>query len=173
MDLSRVPQHDKPEGESMPKDRKVSVGDQAPDFTLPDQTGTPVRLRDLVGRKTVVLYFYPKDETPGCTIEARAFRDSYEQFNARDAEVVGVSSDSVRSHRRFAQRHKLPFLLLSDADGVVRRSYGVEKTLGLLPGRVTYVIDQTGVVRHVYSSQLRATRHPREALTVLSAMGEH
>ncbi len=155
----------------MTKQRKVSVGDVAPDFTLPDQSGTPVRLGDLVGRKTVVLYFYPKDETPGCTIEARAFRDSYEQFTAQDAQVVGVSSDSVRSHRRFAQRHNLPFLLLSDADGTVRRLYGVEKTLGLLPGRVTYVIDQTGTVRHVYSSQLRATRHPREALMMLSALG--
>ena len=153
------------------KEKKVCVGEVAPDFTLPDQTGTPVRLRDLVGRKTVVLYFYPKDETPGCTIEARAFRDSYEQFSAKDAEVVGVSSDSVRSHRRFAQRLHLPFLLLSDSDGAVRRLYGVEKTLGLLPGRVTYVIDQTGMVRHVYSSQLRATRHPREALMVLSALG--
>jgi len=150
---------------------EVSVGDVAPDFTLPDQSGAPVRLGDLVGRKTVVLYFYPKDDTPGCTIEARAFRDSYEEFSAQGAQVVGVSSDSVRSHRRFAQRHDLPFLLLSDADGAVRRLYGVEKTLGLLPGRVTYVIDQTGVVRHVYSSQLRATRHPREALTVLSALG--
>jgi len=155
----------------MTKQRKVTVGDVAPDFTLPDQSGTPVRLGDLVGRKTVVLYFYPKDETPGCTIEARAFRDSYEQFTAQDAQVVGVSSDSVRSHRRFAQRHNLPFLLLSDADGTVRRLYGVEKTLGLLPGRVTYVIDQTGTVRHVYSSQLRATRHPREALMMLSALG--
>ena len=155
----------------MTRTRKVSVGDVAPDFTLPDQSGTPVRLGDLVGQKTVVLYFYPKDETPGCTIEARAFRDSYEQFSAKDAQVVGVSSDSVRSHRRFAQRLKLPFLLLSDADGAVRRLYGVEKTLGLLPGRVTYVIDQTGVVRHVYSSQLRATRHPREALMVLSTLG--
>ena len=154
----------------MAKDRKVGVGDVAPDFTLSDQTGTPVRLADLIGRKTVVLYFYPKDETPGCTIEARAFRDSYEQFSAQDAQVLGVSSDSVRSHRRFAQRHKLPFLLLSDADGAVRRLYGVEKTLGLLPGRVTYVIDQTGVVRHVYSSQLRVTRHPREALLTLSAL---
>jgi len=150
---------------------EVSVGDVAPDFTLPDQSGAPVRLGDLVGRKTVVLYFYPKDDTPGCTIEARAFRDSYEEFSAQGAQVVGVSSDSVRSHRRFAQRHALPFLLLSDADGAVRRLYGVEKTLGLLPGRVTYVIDQTGVVRHVYSSQLRATRHPREALMVLSALG--
>ncbi|HMH82671.1 MAG TPA: peroxiredoxin [Gemmatimonadales bacterium] len=155
----------------MSKATKVSVGDVAPDFTLPDQLGAPVRLGDLVGRKTVVLYFYPKDDTPGCTIEARAFRDSYEEFSAQGAQVVGVSSDSVRSHRRFAQRHDLPFLLLSDADGAVRRLYGVEKTLGLLPGRVTYVIDQTGVVRHVYSSQLRATRHPREALTVLSALG--
>ena len=154
----------------MSKGTKVSVGDVAPDFTLPDQSGTPVRLGELIGEKTVVLYFYPKDETPGCTIEARAFRDSYEQFSARDAQVVGVSSDSVRSHRRFARRHNLPFLLLSDADGAVRRLYGVEKTLGLLPGRVTYVIDQTGTVRHVYSSQLRATRHPREALMVLSAL---
>jgi len=152
------------------KATKVSVGDVAPDFTLSDQTGTPVRLHDLIGHKTVVLYFYPKDETPGCTIEARAFRDSYEQFSAKDAQVVGVSSDSVQSHRRFARRHNLPFLLLSDRDGAVRRLYGVEKTLGLLPGRVTYVIDQTGVVRHVYSSQLRATRHPREALMVLSAL---
>ena len=154
----------------MSKATKVSVGDVAPDFTLSDQTGTPVRLHDLIGHKTVVLYFYPKDETPGCTIEARAFRDSYEQFSAKDAQVVGVSSDSVQSHRRFARRHNLPFLLLSDRDGAVRRLYGVEKTLGLLPGRVTYVIDQTGVVRHVYSSQLRATRHPREALMVLSAL---
>ncbi len=81
----------------MTRTRKVSVGDVAPDFTLPDQSGTPVRLGDLVGEKTVVLYFYPKDETPGCTIEARAFRDSYEQFSAKDAQVVGVSSDSVGS----------------------------------------------------------------------------
>src|SRR3989454_8520117 len=99
-----------------------------------------------------------------------SFRDSYEQFSAKDAQVLGVSSDSVQSHRRFARRHNLPFLLLSDRDGAVRRLYGVEKTLGLLPGRVTYVIDQTGVVRHVYSSQLRATRHPREALMMLSAL---
>jgi len=153
------------------KERKVSVGDVAPDFTLADQSGTPVRLGDLLGEKSVVLYFYPKDETPGCTIEARAFRDSYDKFSAKDAQVVGVSSDSVRSHGRFARRHNLPFLLLSDPDGAVRRLYGVEKTLGLLPGRVTYVIDQTGTVRHVYSSQLRATRHPREALMMLSALG--
>jgi peroxiredoxin Q/BCP len=153
----------------MTKDRKVSVGDVAPDFTLPDQSGTPVRLRDLVGRKSVVLYFYPKDETPGCTIEARAFRDSYDAFTAAGAQVVGVSSDTVASHRRFAQHHDLPFLLLSDRDGAVRELYGVERTLGILPGRVTYVIDSDGVVRHVYASQLRVTRHTREALDAVRA----
>ncbi len=150
---------------------KVRVGDVAPDFTLPDQWGKPVRLRDLVGRKTLVLYFYPKDETPGCTIEARAFRDSYERFTKAGAEVVGVSSDSVASHRRFARHYDLPFVLLSDRGGAVRGLYGVEKTLGILPGRVTYVIDKAGVVRHVYSSQLRAARHSVEALHALRVLG--
>src|SRR3989442_4376172 len=156
--------------EWVPRDRKVGVGDRAPDFTLSDQTGTPVRLLDLLGRGTVVLYFYPKDETPGCTLEARAFRDSYDRFTAAGAEVVGISSDSVASHRRFATRQGLPFLLLSDRDGAVRRLYGVEKTLGVLPGRVTYVIDQAGGGRHIYSSQLRATRHSGEALAALQSL---
>jgi len=150
--------------------KRVRVGDAAPDFILPDQTGTPVRLRDLVGRKTLVLYFYPKDETPGCTIEARAFRDSYDAFTTAGAEVVGVSADSVASHRRFARHHELPFLLLSDGRGDVRTLYGVEQTLGILPGRVTYVIDTTGIVRHVYSSQLRAASHSREALDAVRTL---
>ncbi|OLD58371.1 MAG: peroxiredoxin [Gemmatimonadetes bacterium 13_1_20CM_69_28] len=157
---------------SVRKEKKVRVGDRAPDFTLPDQTGKPVQLRDLLGRGTVVLYFYPKDETPGCTLEARAFRDSYDRFTARGAEVVGISSDSVAAHRRFAARHGLPFLLLSDRGASVRELYGVEKTLGFLPGRVTYVIDQAGVVRHTYSSQVRATRHSRVALEALAALTE-
>ena len=157
----------------MGKRDKVRVGDVAPDFTLPDQSGRLVRLGDLIGERTVVLYFYPKDQTPGCTLEARAFRDSYEKFTAQGAEVVGVSSDSVGSHRRFAARHNLPFLLLSDRGGAVRERYGVEKTLGLLPGRVSYVIDRSGVVRHVYSSQLLETRHSRAALDVLSRLSGH
>jgi thioredoxin-dependent peroxiredoxin len=148
----------------------VRVGDLAPDFTLLDQTGTPVRLRDLLGKTTVVLYFYPKDQTPGCTIEARAFRDNYARFAEAGAEVVGISSDSVASHRRFAAKESLPFLLLSDRGGAVREQYGVEKTLGILPGRVTFVIDTAGVVRHVYSSQLRATQHTREALEVVDTL---
>jgi len=151
---------------------KVSVGDVAPDFTLPDQSGKPVRLWDLIGRRAVVLYFYPKDATPGCTREAQAFRDSHDRFTAAGAAVIGVSSDSVASHRRFAASLGLPFTLLSDRAGAVRELYGVAKTLGILPGRVTYVIDQAGVVRHIYASQLRATRHSREALDVLRSLGE-
>ena len=148
----------------------VAVGDRAPDFTLPDQLGEPVRLGQLVGKKNVVLYFYPKDATPGCTAEARAFRDAYDTFTAADTEVVGVSSDSIKSHKRFAARHQLPFRLLSDRDGAVRALYGVERTLGILPGRVTYVIDRDGVVQHVYSSQLAATRHVREAHQALRCL---
>jgi thioredoxin-dependent peroxiredoxin len=141
----------------------VKVGDVAPDFTLPDQHGTPVRLGGLLGEKNVVLYFYPKDATPGCTAEARAFREAYESFRSADTEVVGVSSDSVKSHERFAAKQDLPFRLLSDRDGAVRALYGVERTLGIWPGRVTFVIDRDGILRHVYSSQLAATRHVREA----------
>ena len=147
----------------------VRVGDTAPDFTLPDQRGRPVRLHDLTEKKNVALYFYPKDATPGCTAEARAFRDAYDAFSATDTEVIGVSSDSIKSHERFAAKQRLPFLLLSDRDGAVRNLYGVERTLGILPGCVTYVISRGGTVRHVYSSQLRATRHSREALRAVSA----
>src|SRR3989442_2858560 len=110
------------------KRNKVRVGDIAPDFTLPDQGGKPVRLRDLLGHKTVVLYFYPKDETPGCVLEARAFRDSYEEFTAQGAEVVGVSSDSVRSHRRFTERHALPVLLPFDPGGAPLELFRLQPT---------------------------------------------
>lgn len=143
----------------------VGVGDPAPEFTLPDQHGEPVSLSGLLARgRTVILYFYPKDNSPACTVEARHFRDHYDEFVAGDAEVVGVSSDTVASHARFARRLDLPFTLLSDRGGAVRARYGVERTLGLIPGRVTYVIGPDGVVRHVYSSQLSPARHPPEAL---------
>jgi thioredoxin-dependent peroxiredoxin len=146
----------------------VKPGERAPDFTLPDAEGKPVRLADFSGRP-VVLYFYPKDDTPGCTKEACTFRDQYEDFQDAGAAVIGVSSDSSESHRKFAAKHRLPFTLLSDANGKVRKAYGVPATLGLLPGRVTFVIDGDGVVRHVFNSQLDATRHVREALGALRA----
>jgi len=148
--------------------RSVEVGDPAPDFTLPAQSGEQVRLSDVWKRGPVVLYFYPKDETPGCTTEACTFRDSYEAFKEAGAEVVGVSSDSVTSHETFASKHRLPFILLADDGGRVRREYGVKATFGILPGRVTYVIDGEGVVRHVSSSQTGVQRHVHEALDALS-----
>jgi peroxiredoxin Q/BCP len=144
----------------------LEVGARAPDFTLLDADGKSIRLADLRGRP-VVLYFYPKDDTPGCTKEACTFRDQYQDFQDAGAVVVGVSSDSSESHRKFAERHRLPFTLLSDSGGKVRKLYGVPATLGLLPGRVTFVIDREGVVRHVFNSQLDATRHVREALAAL------
>ena len=148
----------------------VEVGDPAPDFTLPSQSGEPVRLSDVWGRGPVVLYFYPRDETPGCTTEACTFRDSYEAFKEAGAEVVGVSSDSVASHEGFAAKHRLRFVLLADEGGGVRKRYGVKSTLGILPGRVTYVIDGQGVVRHVFSSQTGVQRHVHEALDALNGI---
>lgn len=150
----------------------VSAGDQAPDFRLVSQTQEMVRLGDLIGDKAVVLYFYPKDDSPGCTAEACSFRDGYEAFVEAGAEVVGVSSDSAESHKRFAAKNSLPFILLSDAGGEVRKLYGVPFTLGLFPGRVTYVIDKGGTVRHVFSSQLGTTRHVDEAMKVVRALNE-
>lgn len=150
--------------------RGIQVGDKAPDFTLPSQDGEPVRLGDRLGERVVVLYFYPKDETPGCTREACAFRDSYEAFTDAGAEVIGVSSDPADKHAAFASHHSLPFTLVSDEGGTVRKSYGVPATLGLLPGRVTYVIDRDGTVRHVFSSQVNIGRHVSDALDVVKKL---
>jgi peroxiredoxin Q/BCP len=149
---------------------KVTVGNMAPDFTLPDPAGNPVSLKDFRGKVAVVLYFYPKDNTAGCTAEACAFRDSYEVFKEAGAEVIGVSSDSAGSHQQFTSRYKLPFTLLSDIGGGLRRRYGVPATLGLLPGRVTYLIDKHGIVRHVFNSQLLPAKHVEEALKVLKSL---
>jgi peroxiredoxin Q/BCP len=118
----------------------------------------------------VVLFFYPKDNSAVCTREACAFRDAYEDFVAAGATVVGVSSDTAESHQQFAAQHRLPFLLATDADGSLRRAFGVSKTLGIIPGRVTFVIDRQGVVRHVFSGQFVADRHVREALAAVRAL---
>ena len=149
---------------------KVQVGERAPDFTLPDQNGKDVRLSDLLGKKNIVLYFYPKDDTPGCTTEACSFRDSYEVFKEAGAEVIGVSSDSVDAHQRFATKNRLPYILLSDVGGALRKQYGVPTTFGLMPGRVTYIIDKQGVVRHIFSSQFTPQKHITEALNTLQSM---
>jgi len=143
----------------------------APDFTLPSQSGETVSLGDFLGKRPVVLFFYPKDNTLGCTKEVCSFRDSFEELGKLNAEVIGISSDSIDSHRGFAEKHELPFILLSDEGGKVRRSYGVPKSFGLFPGRVTYVIDEQGVVRHIFSSQLGVERHVQEAINALREHG--
>lgn len=147
--------------------RGVQVGDQAPDFTLPAQSGEPVRLQSRLGDRVVVLYFYPKDDTRGCTAEACAFRDSYEVFTDAGADVIGISSDSPDRHAAFASKHGLPFTLLSDQGGQIRKRYGVPAVLGLLPGRVTYVIDRQGAVQHVFSSMTNIDQHVGDALAVV------
>jgi peroxiredoxin Q/BCP len=146
----------------------MHVGEPAPDFTRTAHTGEEVSLAGLRGR-WVVLYFYPADDTPGCTKEACSFRDNYEDFQDAGAAVIGVSRDSLESHVAFAEKHRLPFLLLSDEDESLAKAFGVRKTLGLLPGRVTYVIDPEGVVRKEFSSQVRATKHFDEALSTIRA----
>ncbi len=146
---------------------KVMVGDQAPDFSLPSSGEERVSLLQFRLKRNVVLFFYPMDESPVCSREAEAFRNSYAAFEELDAVVIGVSSQSVESHKAFANHHRLPFPLLSDADSAVRKLYGVSSALGAVLGRVTFVIDKEGIVKYVYSSQLQPARHADEALKAL------
>jgi len=148
---------------------ELKVGDEAPDFTLPDQDGKPLTLSSLRG-KVVVLYFYPKDFTSGCTKEACHFRDAYEDFTDTGAEVIGVSADSQESHRRFRDAYLLPFSLLSDEKEEVKKLYGVSGHL--LPARVTFVIDRAGVVRNVFSSKIDMKAHVDEAMRVLKTLSQ-
>ena len=149
---------------------RVKVGDKAPDFTLPSQTGEKVSLSNFLSKKNVVLFFYPMDESRECTEEACSFRDNYSVFKEMGAEVIGVSSDDVESHKIFAKECHLPFLLLSDENDDVRNHYGVPSTVGIIPGRVTYVIDKNGVVKYVFSSQFQPEKHVEEAIKVLEKL---
>jgi len=151
---------------------RPNVGDQAPDFTLPAGDGPPVRLSELLSRKVVVLYFYPQDETPGCTVESCAFRDAYDDFRAAGAEVVGVSRDDGASHRKFAAHHRLPFLLLSDPEGRVHDLYGIRTRLRFLRDRVTFVIDRSGIVRHVFTSMIDMQGHVKKALPIVRELAQ-
>jgi peroxiredoxin Q/BCP len=148
----------------------LKEGDPAPKFRLPSSTGNDVSLDDFLGKKNLVLYFYPKDNSPGCTREACSFRDSHSAFERLNAEVVGISGDGPSTHERFARTEHLPFILLSDSHGSMRRAYGVKRTLGVIPGRVTFVIDKQGIIRRIYSSQLHSEKHVTEALMALKSI---
>jgi peroxiredoxin Q/BCP len=150
---------------------KIDIESQVPQFTLKNQKGKDFNISKVIGEKNLVIYFYPKDDTPGCTREACGFRDSFEIFAENDAEVIGISSDSIDKHKSFAEKYNLPFTLLSDPKNKIRKLFGVPKSmLGLLPGRVTYIIDKKGTVRHIFNSQLQIEKHINEALQVLKSL---
>lgn len=145
----------------------IQIGDKIPDFQLNNQSGLKFRLYDIIGAKNVVLFFYPKDDSPGCSREACAFRDSHEVFQEYDAEVIGISSDTIASHKRFIAKYDLPYTLLSDDNGRIRKLFGIPKTMGIIEGRVTYVIDKKGIVCHLFNSQMNFKKHVKEALSIL------
>jgi len=149
----------------------LKVGDEAPGFRLLSGRGGYVSLEDFLGKRNVVLYFYPKDYTAGCTKEAVSFRDSYSALVGLGAEVIGISPDNTSSHERFARDERLQFPLLSDTDGSVRKAYGVKSTFGI-SGRVTFVIDKQGIIRHVYSSQVHPSKHVEEAIRALNLLAD-
>lgn len=148
----------------------LKVGDKAPDFTLQGQDGEAVSLHDFAGSKNVVLYFYPKDFTMGCTAETKAFSENYDDLIRMGAEVIGISSDTKESHLGFAKECGTNFPLLADVGGKVREVYGAKSSFGMMPGRVTFVIDRQGLIRRIFSSQLRPKQHILEAIEALKAI---
>jgi thioredoxin-dependent peroxiredoxin len=149
---------------------KVKEGDRAPDFSLHSQDGSTISLHDYAGQRSVVLYFYPKDFTMGCTAEAKTFSANYDEVRKMGAEVIGISSDSTTTHESFASACEVRFPLLSDEGARVRELYGVKSSLGIIPGRVTFVIDKDGIIRRVFASQMNPKRHVSEAIEALKAI---
>lgn len=148
----------------------LKTGDRIPDFSAVDTNGDLFSVGDWIGKKNLVIYFYPKDDTPGCTAEACNFRDQYAEFKELDAEVIGISSDSVQSHKQFGEKHNLPFVLLSDKDKKIRKMFGVPNDfLGLIPGRTTYVVDKNGIIQFVFDS-INAKNHIKKAFDFLKRM---
>ncbi|CAN1574942.1 Bcp Peroxiredoxin [Flavobacteriaceae bacterium] len=149
---------------------ELKVGNKIPNFTAKDTNGNDFEIASILGHKPIVIYFYPKDNTPGCTAQACSFRDQYEDFKDLGAEVIGISSDSIVSHQKFTKQYKLPFLLLSDTDKKIRKLFGVPSGLfGILPGRVTYVADKTGMIIMAFDSMM-AKRHIPKALEAIKKL---
>ncbi|GGE00714.1 peroxiredoxin [Planktosalinus lacus] len=145
----------------------LNIGDKIPEFKLTDQNGKVFDINSVKGKNSLVIYFYPKNFTPGCTLEACSFRDSYEDFKELGAQVIGISADSKKSHERFAKKYHLLFTLLSDSNGAVKRKFRVKNNLfGLIPGRETFVVNKKGIVIFTFNS-MNAERHIKEALKVL------
>jgi peroxiredoxin Q/BCP len=149
----------------------LKKGDSVPLFTLPDQEGKLFSISDHIGKQPLVIYFYPKDNTPGCTKEACDFRDRYQDFQELGAEVIGISSDSTKSHNFFSAKYGLPFILLSDKDNRVRKQFKIKNSLLLLPGRETFVVDKSGTIIMAFNS-ISAAEHMKRALKALYSLKE-
>lgn len=146
----------------------TKIGDRCPEFKSTLKNGTVIDVKNILGNKHLVLFFYPKDFTPGCTKEVCSFRDNYEAFQALNCEVIGVSSDSGESHERFVETHKLPYPLIADTDKSLQKLFGVPRNLlGLIPGRVTYIIDKSGIVRGIFNSQTDPLGHINKGLELV------
>jgi peroxiredoxin Q/BCP len=149
----------------------IKIGDKCPDFSLLDQNGEMVSIKEIIGEKNIVIYFYPKDNTWGCTKQACSFRDSFQDFVDLGCEVIGISTDSVSSHKLFSTKYNLNFKILSDVDDEVRSKFGVPKSFfGLVKGRVTYIIDKNGIVAWKFNSQLNSEGHISKAIEVLKEL---
>lgn len=149
----------------------IQKGDKCPEFKLKNQEGELVDISEKIGEKNLVIYFYPKDDSPGCTKQACSFRDAFDDFTEIGAEVIGISSDDEESHKKFAKKHNLPFTLLADSDKKVRKMFGVPTNLlGLIPGRVTYVVDKKGTIQGVFNSQMNFDKHVSKALNILKLL---
>jgi peroxiredoxin Q/BCP len=147
----------------------IEVGDKAPIFSLKDQNNNDFSIEQFIGKKPLVIFFYPKDFTPGCVREVCTFRDQYQDFQDKGVEVIGISSDGQKSHEKFAKKHNLPFTLLSDARGKMRKQFGVPSSMfGLLPGRMTFVINSNGIIKMRFNSQFSAEKHIEESLKILN-----
>lgn len=149
-------------------DNKIEVGSRVPEFKLPDQNGKIFNIRSVLGKKNLVIYFYPKDGTPGCTKEACSFRDNLNVFKKSNATIIGISGDNVKNHKKFADKNHLNFTILSDQGNKIRKLFGVPASMmGVVPGRVTYIVDKKGIVIHIYNSLSKPEQHIKEALSAL------
>jgi peroxiredoxin Q/BCP len=150
----------------------IKVGSQVPEFSLRDQEGNVFDIKNVLGKENLVIYFYVRDDTPGCTTEACSFRDQYDAFRQADARIIGISAQSVESHKKFAEKNKLQFTLLSDPDNSVRKMFGVKTGgAGSLPGRVTFVVNKQGKVVYIFNSQTQPAKHVSEAIRILKSLG--
>ena len=151
--------------------KRLKVGDVIPEFSLKDQHGNDFTIKKFIGKQRIVIYFYPKDETTVCTAQACSFRDSYQDFKDMGCEVIGISSDDEKSHKNFASKYQLPFILLSDTKKEVRKLFGVPRdAFGLISGRYTYVVDEKGIIIHIFNAAFSADKHIEEAIQALNEL---